>query len=107
MITLSTVIYDGIELVPHFIKHYAALGVEAILLAVHERIYDDVLHFTSGYPAFVFPFWRGHFDCTEKHAMEKTLVNFFDAGPMTTSSIATLMSSRNTRAAKRDRPHHG
>ncbi|MGO9113219.1 MAG: hypothetical protein ACLP9L_28630 [Thermoguttaceae bacterium] len=81
MIALSTVIYDGVELVPHFIKHYAALGVDAILLAAHERVCHDVLHFASGYPAFVFPFRRGHFDCMQKHAMEKTLVNFFDAGP--------------------------
>jgi len=75
-----TQIYDGLDLLPHWLDHYAKLGIDEFLLAVGKKPSDsnadtteaEVRRLCSAYPATVFPFSCSQFGgahqvaCTSK-----------------------------------------
>ena len=78
---LATVVYDDTQLVPHFLRHYAALGVDTILIAAHDSVYKAVAATAQGFPAFVDRVECAHFDCAQKLSFEKELLARHGAGP--------------------------
>ncbi len=77
----ATVVYDDTPLIPHFLRHYAALGVDAILIAAQDSVYKDVAAKAQGFPAFVDRVECSHFDCMQKLSFEKEMLARHGAGP--------------------------
>jgi hypothetical protein len=78
---LATVVYENTALIPHFLRHYAALGVDCILIAAHDRVYQEVAAMAREVLAIVDRVECNHFNCEQKLSFERELLARHGAGP--------------------------
>lgn len=94
-IFVQVTIYNGIELLPHFLTHYLACGVDCFLVAVgfksscnflrgqrHEQnIADEVIAICRDFPAKVFPFVYEVYAGDDNHTLRPAILNKAHVSP--------------------------